>query len=187
MEQSGRTQSPNLPSLATRALPSVAAAAPTPPILTCKQGERESANVGDAETSIATSIILSMDGDDMDSPWHTPSHTPSIQDTHITLIRQSRPRHTQRRAGMGKRNAKRAHKGCLCILSHNVNSLSNLKLQNCYDTMEQNTTPVLCLQETKIATIRAPPGYRVEHSPRVGKRGGGLATILPSCIPTLQV
>ena len=88
---------------------------------------------------------------------------------------------------MGKRNAKRADKGCLCILSHNVNSLSNLKLQNCYDIMVQNTTPVLCLQETKIVTIKAPPGYRVEHSPRVGKRGGGLATILPSCIPTLQV
>ena len=37
---------------------------------------------------------------------------------------------------------------------------------------------VLCLQETKLKTIRAPVGYHVEHVARE-KCGGGLATFIP--------
>ena len=47
--------------------------------------------------------------------------------------------------------------------------------------------PILCLQETKLSTILPPAGMRVEHSPRVGKKGGGLATLVPTCVTILEM
>ena len=62
-------------------------------------------------------------------------------------------------------------------MSHNINSLSNRKLQNCMDVIAEDrsqVTPILCLQETKL-------------SPRVGKKGGGLATLVPTCVTVLEM
>ena len=85
------------------------------------------------------------------------------------------------------RNAKH---GCFCIMSHKINSLSNCKLQNCMDMIAEDRSqviPILCLQETKLTTIIPPAGMRVEHSPRVGKKGGGLATLVPTCVTILEM
>ena len=46
--------------------------------------------------------------------------------------------------------------------------------------------PIVCLQETKITTISPPAGIRVEHNPRQGKKGGGLATLVPTCTTILE-
>ena len=83
----------------------------------------------------------------------------------------------------------RARQGCFCIMSHNINSLSNRKLQNCMDMIAEDRTQaisILCLQETKLTTISLPAGMRVEHSPRVGKKGGGLAMLVPTCVTILE-
>ena len=79
--------------------------------------------------------------------------------------------------------------GCFCIMSYNINSLSNRKLQNCMDVIAEDRNqeiPILCLQKTKLTTILPPAGMRVEHSPRVGKKGGGLATLVPMCVTILE-
>ena len=83
-----------------------------------------------------------------------------------------------------------ARQGYFCIMSHNINSLSNRKLQNCMDMIAEDghqVIPILCLQETKLTTILPPAGMRVEHSPRVGKKGGGLATLVPTCVTILEM
>ena len=80
-------------------------------------------------TSIATTVILSMDS--ANSPWHTPGmpskHTPtpttSMQSMH------SRPKRPQLRVGMGRCKAQSAQRGCICLPSHNLNSLSNLRIK----------------------------------------------------------
>ena len=90
---------------------------------------------------------------------------------------------------MNLRQMRSTRQGCFCILSHNINSLSNHKLQNCMDVLaEENNlaTPIVCLQETKIATISPPAGMRVEHNPWQGKKGGGLATLVPTCTTILE-
>ena len=74
-------------------------------------------------------------------------------------------------------------------MSHNINSLSNCKLQNCMDVLAEDNNlaiPIVCLQETKIATISPPAGIGIEHSPRQGKKGGGLATLVPTCVTILE-
>ena len=75
-------------------------------------------------------------------------------------------------------------------MSHNINSVSNRKLQNCMDVIAEDRNqviPILCLQETKLTTISPPVGMRVEHSPRMGKKGGGLATLVPTCVTILEM
>ena len=87
------------------------------------------------------------------------------------------------------RLTRNARQGCFCIMSHNINSLSNRKLQNCMDVIAEDRSqviPILCLQETKLTTISSPAGMRVEHSPRVGKKGGGLATLVPTSVTILE-
>ena len=74
-------------------------------------------------------------------------------------------------------------------MSHKINSLNNCKLQNCMDVLAEDSSsaiPILCLQETKIATISPPVGMRVEHYPRQGKNGGGFAMLVPTCITILE-
>ena len=69
------------------------------------------------------------------------------------------------------------------LLCHNINSINNVKLQKCLDVSAKEgeaTCMVLCLQETKLLQVRPPYGYAVEHYPRTGKSGGGIAILIPS-------
>ena len=82
-----------------------------------------------------------------------------------------------------------ARQGCFCIMSHNINSLSNHKLQNCMDVIVEDRNqaiPILCLQETKLNTISPPAGMQIEHSPLVGKKVGGLVMLVPTCVTILE-
>ena len=75
-------------------------------------------------------------------------------------------------------------------MSHNINSLNNRKLQNCMDVLAEDSSsaiPILCHPENRIATISPPAGMRVEHCPHQGKKGGGLATLVPMCITMLEI
>ena len=78
--------------------------------------------------------------------------------------------------------------GNIVVLSHNINSLSNLKLQQMLDVSEELAPTgcvVLCLQETKLKTIRAPVGYHIEHMAREKCEGRGLATFIPQHVQVL--
>ena len=77
----------------------------------------------------------------------------------------------------------------LLILGHNINKLTNLKLQHARDVAAEldSRAPALpCLQETKLETIHTPPGYHVEHAPRVGQGGGGVTTLVPLGLRVLR-
>ena len=78
--------------------------------------------------------------------------------------------------------------GNIVVLSHNTNSINNLKLQQTLDVVEElalSGCAVLCLKETKLKTIRAPVGYHVEHVPWEKREGGGLATLIPQQMQVL--
>ena len=90
---------------------------------------------------------------------------------------------------MNIHQARSIGQGCLCFVSHNINSLNNRKLQNCMYALAEDSSsaiPILCLQETKIATISPPAGMQMDHCPHQGKKGGGLATLVPTCITILE-
>ena len=132
--------------------------------------------------SLATSDILSMETTISDRPWGTSS----LHASHTSNVAN---RKRTRQGGMSIHLTRNARQGCFCIMSHNINSLSNRKLQNCVDVIAEDRSqviPILCLQETKLTTISSPAGMRVEHSPCVGKKGGGLATLVPRCITILE-
>ena len=78
--------------------------------------------------------------------------------------------------------------GNIVVLNHNINSLSNLKLQQILYMAEELAPTgcvVLCLQETKLKTIRAPVGYHVAHVAREKREGGGLAALIPQQVRVL--
>ena len=79
--------------------------------------------------------------------------------------------------------------GSTMILSHNINSINDVKLQECIDmAVEEGATAcvVICFQETKLPQVQPPYGYTVEHSPRTGKSGNGIATLISSQITVLK-
>ena len=50
------------------------------------------------------------------------------------------------------------------IIMHNINSATNLKMQHLLDVaagLNRVATRIICLQETKFATLMAPTGYTV--------------------------
>ena len=78
--------------------------------------------------------------------------------------------------------------GGLTIISHNINGLTTVKMQQCRDIATElvpGCCPIFCLQETKIKTIRPPAGLEVLHSPREGCDGGGIVTMLPTGVRVL--
>ena len=72
--------------------------------------------------------------------------------------------------------------GRIVILSHNVNLINDVKLQECIDmAVEEGATAcvVICFQETKLLQVQPPYGYTVEHSPRTRKSSMGITTLVP--------
>ena len=52
----------------------------------------------------------------------------------------------------------------IMIITHNINSATNLKIQNLLDVvagLNRGSTLIICLQEMKLATLMAPTGYMV--------------------------
>ena len=68
------------------------------------------------------------------------------------------------------------------VVSHNINSITDIKLQHLWDVavaMNGAAVTIFCLQETKIPTLSAPTGYIALHSVRKARKGGGIATLVP--------
>ena len=57
----------------------------------------------------------------------------------------------------------------IMVVSHNINTINEQKLQQAFDiavAVDSTATLICCLQETNIASITAPRGYCIMHSPR---------------------
>ena len=83
-------------------------------------------------SSLATSVILSMDSAVPASPWGKLS-------AHSPLGSNVTGRKRIWRGGMNIRFKRSTGQGCFCIMSHNINSLSNRKLQNCMDVLAEDS------------------------------------------------
>ena len=84
---------------------------------------------------------------------------------------------------------KKREGGNIALLCHNIKSINGVKLQQCLVvSAEEGATAcvMLCLQETKLLQVRLPYGYAVEHCPRPGKSGGGIATLILSQVPMMK-
>ena len=52
----------------------------------------------------------------------------------------------------------------IIVIMHNTNSTTNFKIQHLLDVvvgLKRAATLIICLQETKLATLTAPTGYTV--------------------------
>ena len=76
----------------------------------------------------------------------------------------------------------------LTVMSHNINSVTNIKLQQLKDVavaMNCVAIMILCLQETKILALTVPTGYIALHSVCKTRQDGGIATLVPQALAIL--
>ena len=76
----------------------------------------------------------------------------------------------------------------LTVMSHNINSVTNIKLQQLQDVvvvMNCAVMMIICLQETKILAFTIPTGYTALHSVHKPWQGGGIATLVPQALAIL--